>query len=220
MQVEHAEATAVKFEAPRIISAEDQARADFYALLASLFYRAPDDRLLQSIVIAGEPADGEKSEASADLLKTWRALAEASNVVSHDALADEYQAVFVGVGRPPVMLYGSFYMAGFMMEKPLAELRTDLAKLGFARDLGVHESEDHLAALCDVMRAIILGDLSDTPASTAVQKKFFIQHMQHWVVKCCAAIHDFEHSNYYRRVAAFAAAFFEIEIAAFAIDSF
>jgi TorA maturation chaperone TorD len=211
-------ASAVTFESPRLISAEDQARADFYALLASLFYRAPDDRLLQSIVIASDPADDEKSEASEDLLAAWHALAEASNVVSHDAVADEYEAVFVGVGRPPVMLYGSFYMAGFMMEKPLAELRTDLAKLGFTRDAAARESEDHLAAVCDVMRALILGDLSVAPASTAEQKKFFMQHMQPWVLKCCSAVNDFEQSNYYRRVARFAAAFFEIEIAAFEID--
>ena len=214
----HAEIAAVNFAAPRLVSVEDQVRADFYALLASLFYRAPDDRLLQSIVIANEPVDDEKSEASENFVKTWRALANASNVVSHDAVVDEYQAVFVGVGRPPVMVYGSFYMAGFMMEKPLAELRTDLVKLGFTRDASVHESEDHIAALCDVMRALILGDLSDTPASIAQQKTFFMQHLKPWVLKCCSAVHDFERSNYYRHVAAFAAAFFEIEIAAFEID--
>ncbi len=210
--------TAVNFETPRVLSAEDQARADFYALLASLFYRAPDERLLQSIVIASEPVDEEKSDASENLVKAWRALAEASNVVSHDAVADEYQAVFIGVGRPPVMVYGSFYMAGFMMEKPLAELRTDLAKLGFTRDASVYESEDHIAALCDVMRALILGDLADSPASIAAQRKFFMQHLKPWVGKCCAAVHDFERSNYYRHVAELAAAFFEIEIAAFEID--
>lgn len=218
MQAKNAQASAVAFDAPRLVGAEDQVRADFYALLASLFYRAPDERLLQSIVIASEPADVDQTAASEQLTKAWRALAEASNVVSYDAVEEEYQAVFVGVGRPPVMIYGSFYLAGFMMEKPLAELRTELAKLGFTRDQAAYESEDHLAALCDVMRALILGDLTDAPASTAEQKKFFSQHLQPWVLQCCDAVSQFEKSNYYRRVAAFAKAFFEIEIAAFEID--
>ena len=217
MQVE-VDKFAVRFASPRPIEVEDQARADFYALLASLFYRAPDARLLQSIVIASPPEDAEKSTASVAFCKTWEALAGASNLVSAEAVADEYQAVFIGVARPPVMVYGSFYLAGFMMEKPLAELRGDLAKLGFSRDAAAHESEDHIAALCDVMRALILGDLVDAPASTLTQKAFFKRHMQPWILNCCTAVHGFEKSNYYRHVARFAAAFFAIEIAAFDID--
>ena len=205
---------AVKFDGPRSISVEDQVRADFYALLASLFYRAPDDRLLQAIVIANEPS----AEASDELLPAWRALAQASAVVSHEAVEQEYEAVFVGVGRAPVLLYGSFYLSGFMMEKPLAALRDDLAMLGFARAVDAHESEDHLAALCDVMRAMILGDLSDAPASIAAQKQFFAKHIASWAGKCCDAIQTYEHSNYYRRVAAFAKVFFEIETEAFEIE--
>lgn len=207
-------AQAVKFDSPRSIAAEDQVRADFYALLASLFYRAPDDRLLQAIVIANEPS----AEASDELLLAWRALAQASAVVSHEVLDEEYESVFVGVGRAPVLLYGSFYIAGFMMEKPLAALRDDLAALGFARYAETHEPEDHLAALCDVMRGLILGDLADAPADIAVQKQFFARHIQPWAGKCCDAIQTYEHSNYYRRVAALAKVFFEIETEAFEIE--
>ncbi len=207
-------AQAVKFDNPRTISTEDQVRADFYALLAHLFYRAPDDRLLQALVIANEPA----ADASSELLKAWRALADASAVVSHEALDDEYQSVFVGVGRAPVLLYGSFYLAGFMMEKPLAALRDDLAALGFARQADNHEPEDHLAALCDVMRALILGDIADAPADIAVQKQFFAKHIQSWAGKCFDAIEAFDKTNYYRRVAAFARIFFEIETEAFEIE--
>ncbi len=201
----------IAFDQPRIVMAEDQARADFYALLAHLFSRAPDDRVLQSMVITQEPTD----EASVELTKSWRALSAASAVVTHDALVDEYESVFVGVGRPPVIVYGSFYLAGFMMEKPLAELRDDLAKMGFARNAEVRESEDHLAAVCDVMRALILGDLSDAPADIESQKAFFEKHMKPWVLKCCAAIQVYEKSNYYRRVANFAEKFFEMESQAF-----
>ena len=207
-------AQAVKFDSPRSIGAEDQVRADFYALLASLFYRAPDDRLLRAIVIANEPS----SEASDELLKSWRALAQASAVVSHDSLGEEYESVFVGVGRAPILLYGSFYIAGFMMEKPLAALRDDLTALGFARHAETHEPEDHLAALCDVMRALILGDLADEPTDVAVQKQFFLKHIHSWAGKCFDAIQACEQTNYYRRVAAFAKVFFEIEAEAFEIE--
>ena len=204
----------ITFDSPRAIDVEDQVRADFYALLAHLFSRAPDDRVLQSIVITQEPTD----EASTELTKAWRALSAASAVVTHDALVDENETVFVGVGRPPVILYGSFYIAGFMMEKPLAELRDDLAKMGFSRNAEVRESEDHLAAVSDVMRALILGVMgsgTDAPAEIAAQKVFFEKHLKPWVFKCCTAIQVYEKSNYYKRVAKFAEQFFAMESEAF-----
>jgi TorA maturation chaperone TorD len=204
----------ISFDSPRVVDVEDQVRADFYALLAHLFSRAPDDRILQSIVITQEPTD----EASTELTKAWRALSAASAVVTHDALIEEYETVFVGVGRPPVILYGSFYLAGFMMEKPLAELRDDLAKMGFARNPDVRESEDHLAAVSDVMRALILGVMvsgADAPADIAAQKVFFEKHLKPWVFKCCTAIQVYEKSNYYKLVAKFAEQFFAMESEAF-----
>jgi len=203
----------IKFDHPRHVEPEDQVRADFYALLATLFYRAPDDGLLRAMMLSAEP----EGEAADDLTKAWVALAAASALVSHDAVLEEYEAIFVGVGRPPVMLFGSFYLCGFMNEKPLAELRNDLAALGFARDPAVVEPEDHLAALCDVMRAMILGDVADSPEEIEQQRTFFVKHMQPWALQCCGAITQNENSNYYRRVATFAQAFFEIEIQAFAM---
>ena len=205
----------VKFDNPRHVEPEDQVRADFYALLATLLYRAPDDAILRAIMLSPEPVAETNSDASAALANTWAALAAASGAVSHDAVDAEYQEAFVGVGRPPVMLFGSFYLSGFMNERPLAQLRGDLIALGFARDPHVTEPEDHLAALCDVMRALILGDVSDAPAAIQQQRSFFVKHMQPWVVQCCNAILQNEKTNYYRRVAAFAKAFFEIEIQAF-----
>lgn len=203
----------VRFEAPRQISEEDQARADYYALLAALFYRAPDDRLLQAIVVAEEPV----GESAPELTATWRKLAAASAVVTHDAVEEEYEGAFIGVGRPPVILYGSFYLAGFLNEKPLAELRTDLAQLGFTRSMEVVETEDHIAALCDVMRALILGDLRDAPADTEVQKRFYQKHVNPWVTNCCTAVTLSEKTNYYKQVAGFASAFFAVESQAFEI---
>jgi TorA maturation chaperone TorD len=173
-------------------------------LLANLFYRAPDARLLQAIVVA-EPPEGV-------LASTWQRLAEASNIVPEDAVREEYDAVFVGVGKPPVMLYGSFYMAGFMMEKPLAALRQDLATLGFARADTVREPEDHLAAICDVMRGMILGDVASKPQPVETQKMFFLTHVKPWVFECMNAISAYHQANYYRWVAAFAEQFFKVEL--------
>ncbi|MBI3715823.1 MAG: molecular chaperone TorD family protein [Betaproteobacteria bacterium] len=203
--------SAVQFEHPRTLAVEDRARADFYALLANLFYRAPDERLLTAIIVAPEP----EGEGSAALAGAWRDLATASRLIPPDAIEEEYQQIFVGVGKPPVMLYGSFYLAGFMMERPLADLRDDLAALGFARASNINEPEDHLAALCDVMRALICGDLGRRPATIAEQSAFFSRHIKTWVVQCCDATTKYAQSNYYVKVAAFARAFFEIEIAAF-----
>lgn len=204
-------ALAIKFQQPRWIDEEDQVRADFYALLANLFYRAPDERLLQAIMISPEPA----AESDPALAMAWTALAAASGVVTPDALSDEFEVLFIGVGRAPVMLYGSYYQAGFLNEKPLAELRTDLAGMGFSRDGTVQETEDHLAALCDVMRAMILGDAANAPATLEAQRGFFRKHLQSWVLECCDATMNNENSNYYKRVAAFAKCFFQIEIQAF-----
>lgn len=202
---------AIRFEQPRVIGEEEQVRADFYALLANLFYRAPDNRLLQAIMIAPEPA-AENDRALAD---AWSALVAASGVVTEEALAEEFETLFIGVGRAPVLLYGSFYQAGFLNEKPLADLRTDLARMGFARAGGARETEDHLAALCDVMRATILGDVANVPAPLDEQRRFFLKHVQPWVVACCDATIKDENSNYYKRVAAFAKAFFVIEMQSF-----
>ena len=203
----------IRFEQPRAIDVEDQVRADFYALLANLFFRAPDERLLHAIMIAPEPTS--ESALGDAMAKAWAALAAASAAVTADAVQAEFDKLFGGVGRAQLMPYGSYYLAGFLNEKPLAELRSDLARMGFSRDVVACETEDHLAALCDVMRAIILGDVASAPATQAAQQQFFKKHLQPWVLQCCDATINNEYSNYYRRVAAFAKRFFEIEIQAF-----
>lgn len=201
----------VSFPEPQQIVVEDQVRADFYALLAHLFYRAPDIRLLQAIALL----PGIAGEGSEDLVSSWQALATAAALIPEEAVREEYQTLFIGVGRPPVMLYGSFYLAGFMMEKPLADLRADLIRLGFQRNSAVTEPEDHLAALCDVMRAMILGSLAVLPADVERQREFFLRHLQPWAVACCDAVIAHQQANFYRRVAAFSKAFFALEAHAF-----
>ena len=111
---------------PPPVAQEDLARADMYALIARLLY-APDEQLLRAIATAEEII-----AETAPLKEAWHALAAAAEACDPEAVKEEYEKLFIGVGRPEVMLYGSYYLAGFMMEKPLAVLRDDLAKMGFA----------------------------------------------------------------------------------------
>ena len=205
----------VAFEAPRVLTPEDESRADYYALLGHLMRAAPDDRLLNAIVIAPEP-QAETSDAS--LVATWRALGAAASVVPHDAVADEFDRLFGGTGRPAVIVFGSAYLGGFLHEKPLAALRDDLAALGLQRVETVTETEDHLSALCEVMRFLILGDLGSKPASLEQQKAFYSAHLEPWIQRCWQSLLESQEANFYKRVAAFGQAFFAIESEAFGMD--
>lgn len=206
---------------------EETARADLYGVLAGLFAAPPSTELLQAIATA-PPATGNTV-----LEQSWRMLTAAAAAAlangGAEAVREEYEALFIGIGKPEVLLYGSYYLAGFLMERPLAALRTDLAQLGLERADNVVESEDHIASLCEVMRFLIAGDTEtdadaagDAPPVSAksrltAQKRFFSVHMQSWTGEMCAAVIAHRQSRFYRRVAELARQFFEIEAQAFDI---
>jgi TorA maturation chaperone TorD len=195
----------LKFEAPD--QGEETARADLYGLLATLFYAPPSQQLLDTIGSAQTEGDG--------ILETaWADLAGACKTAQAELVRQEYEALFIGVGKPEVMLYGSFYLSGFLMEKPLAALRTDLANLGLQRDESVPESEDHIASLCEVMRYLIASD-DPLHANIAAQKQFFANHMQPWVLQMCDAVTSHPGTLFYAPVAQLANSFFEVEMQAF-----
>ena len=196
---------------PTPVAQEDLARADMYALIARLLY-APDEQLLRAIATAEEII-----AETAPLAEAWHALAAAADACDAEAVIEEYEKLFIGVGRPEVMLYGSYYLAGFMMEKPLALLRDDLAQMGLARNETVREPEDHLAALCDVMRYLIIGDESRDAASLEQQKQFFTRNIQTWCQRFCDAVLESESANFYKHVARFIKVFFNIEAESFEI---
>jgi TorA maturation chaperone TorD len=207
-------ATAQVKLSPPSVAEEDLARADIYALIARLLY-SPDRQLLQAISCA----DGIVAEtANAPLAEAWRALVAAAGASDAQSVQEEYEKMFIGVGRPEVMLYGSYYLAGFMMEKPLALLRDDLARLGFARAESVREPEDHLAALCEVMRYLITGDENGDPANLQQQKQFFTRNIQTWYQGFCDAALKAKSANFYKHVARITKVFFEIEAESFEID--
>ncbi|RJG07455.1 molecular chaperone [Noviherbaspirillum cavernae] len=195
----------LKFEAPD--HGEETARADLYGLLATLFYAPPPQALLDTIASAEAQGDSALEQA-------WAELVAACKTSRADAVREEYEMLFIGVGKPDVMLYGSFYLSGFLMEKPLAALRTDLANLGLRRDDKVNESEDHIAALCEVMRYLIASD-DAIHANLATQRQFFAAHMQPWVLDMCSAISGHPQARFHAAVANLAKSFFEVEMQAF-----
>jgi len=194
------------------LSAEDRGRCEFYALLARLYADGPDARLLKAIATA------ERREGGAALATAWNRLVAASSAMDAEAGAQEYTDLFIGVGKCEINLHGSHWLSGFMMEKPLVDLRSDLGALGLARRDDVVMLEDHLSALCETMRLLIAGQDERKPASIATQRAFFERHIASWVFLCCSAIRESAIANYYARVAELTAEYMALDRDALAMD--
>lgn len=190
-------------------SEEDRARADHYALLARLFHTAPDAALLDALVQAGRSLGGTEGA----LPQAWAALAAAASRLPLQDVRDEFDALFVSVSKPVVMTNGSWYITGFLQEEPLAELREDLAELGLGRRQGVTETEDHIAALAEVMRHLVLTGPDE--AGLARQQRFFGRHIAPWYADLAAALAKAPGVDFYARVGALLLAFMDIEREAF-----
>ena len=203
--------------APEPIAAEDEARASFYALLARLYAGAPDAALLQAIAAAADlPVEADQGPAR-DLAGAWRALKEASTTARVDAVEQEYVDLFVGVGKSEVSLHAAEYLHS-ARGSVLAELRSELARLGLGRQPDVTLFEDHLAAVLETMRVLIAGAPGVERCGIEEQKKLFTGYVASWVPACCAAITSSAIANYYRRVAEFTQFFVAIERDSLAID--
>jgi len=195
-------------------SGEDQARADLYALLARLLLAPPDAALLAALA-SSDPILAEGGDPA--LEQAWQQLGVASSVMDPGLVHDEFAALFVSIGTPPVDPYGSRYLAGYMNDTPLAHLRDDLARLGLARIRGRGEFEDHLGALCETMRVLVAGAPGIARQPLAVQRGFFDAHLGPWCMRALDDIANAEGANYYRLVARVAQAFLAIEAEAFAV---
>lgn len=196
---------------------EARARADFYGLIANLFYAAPSARLLAIIAAAD---DLVATDEEGRFFRSWRQLQGAARLASLNvnAVRQEYETLFVGVGRGLVIPYASYYLAGFLMEKPLARLRSDLTALGLARQSSVREPEDHIAALCDVMRLLIAGADNRPAADLRQQREFFDRHLQPWYARLNEDLQKTGSAVFYKAAGEFAEAFLDLEVAAFDID--
>jgi TorA maturation chaperone TorD len=197
----------------RFASADDSeelARAEVYGLLAQLWLAAPDTALLTQFGVAVTQAP-----ESGTLLETpWQELVAAMRATTADAAAAEHEALFHGVGKPEVFLYGSYYLTGFLNERPLALLRDDLSALGLTRDTQRGETEDHVAYLFEVMRYLIAGD-EVAVCNLEQQRRFFRAHLQPWVDKLCDAVDAHPRAQTWRAIAGFTRTFVQIETQAF-----
>jgi TorA maturation chaperone TorD len=197
--------TPLKFETPD--DGEETARADLYGLLATLYAAPPSRALLATIASAAAQGEGVLHTA-------WAELVAACGKAKVDAVRAEYDSLFVGVGKPEVLPYASYYLSGFLMEKPLAELRADLADLGLERAEDVNEPEDHIAMLFEVMRYLIAsGDIEQ--ANIATQQRFFRTHLAPWTAQLFDAIEAHRDAAFYAIVTRLARAFVDVERQAF-----
>ncbi|MBW8467997.1 MAG: molecular chaperone TorD family protein [Thiobacillus sp.] len=189
---------------------EETARAEVYGLLAALFYAPPSPDLLAQLRVAVTEAPA----AGGFLEEPWRQFVGTVRELNDAEVVAEYNALFGGVGKPELYLFGSWYLSGFLNEKPLAALRGDLAELGLARDESMNETEDHFACVCEVMRYLIAGDDVEV-ANLTQQQKFFSAHVQSWAPALCEAIAAHPKARFYAALAGFTAAFISVETQGF-----
>jgi TorA maturation chaperone TorD len=189
---------------------EETARAEVYGLLAQLYYAPATPELLSAI----RAAVTEAPAAGAVLEEPWREVVALARSMDDAAVAAEYDSLFGGVGKPEVYLFGSHYLSGFLNDRPVARLRSDLAALGLERDGTVTETEDHIACLCEVMRYLIAGD-DVAVANLTRQREFFATHLQPWVPTLCDTIARHPKARFYATLAGFTQAFIGVEIQGF-----
>ncbi len=187
---------------------DDFLRARFYGLLAALLVAPPPEELLRRLAAM--------STDSTALGTVLGQLAQAAAATDADRAADEFAALFVGVTGGEIIPYGSWYLTGFLHEKPLAELRDDMARLGIERSPGVSESEDHAASLCEMMQGLISG-VFGPPLDLSEQKIFFQTHLERWMPRFLADLDKAPSARFYRAVAETGRVFLEIEAQAFAM---
>src|SRR5574343_344046 len=185
---------------------EEVARAEMYGLLAALFYQAPDADWLAQL----QAAVTEAPEQGGLLEEPWHALVAQARAMTAAQIAQEHDALFGGVGKPEVYLFGSHYLSGFLNEKPLVALRNDLAALGLARDQQMSEAEDHVAYVFEVMRYLIAGD-DVAVCNLTHQSDFFHDHVQSWVSRMCQALAAHPRAAFYGRLAALTETFISVE---------
>lgn len=203
------EAVSVSFPAASSLD-EEIARAEVYGVLARLWFAPPDAQLLEALGVAVT----EAPVAGGFLEEPWRALVGAARSIDVARVRVEYDTLFGGIGKPEVLLFGSHYLSGFLNDKPLAQLRTDVARLGLARDESLGETEDHVACLCEVMRYLIAGD-DVAVANLKEQQVFFARHVQSWVPAMCEAVARHPAAVFYAALATFTHAFIGVEAQGF-----
>ncbi len=197
------------------LAPEDQARANHYGLIARLFYLSPDRQLLGEILstVALQGDGEERSEQGKRFLDAWRALVEACRSAFPVMLEGEHTTLFVGTGKAEVTPYLSHYVLRHSLDSPLVDLRAQLAAWGLERRPEASEPEDHIAGVCEVMRFAIAVQ----QRGLEEQKAFFDRFVYRGGVAFCDAVSASQNAHFYKLVARFTRAFFEVEGEAFEI---
>jgi TorA maturation chaperone TorD len=191
-----------------VVDEIDAARAQEYALLATLLSRAPDQGLLARI--AQLRGDGSA------LGIAHAAISQAARGADAADVEREYFALFTGVGRGELLPYGSFYLSGFLHDRPLARLREDLTRMGLERTGVRSEPEDHAAILCEVMAGLVGGRFAAAPGS---DRQLFEKHLAPWIGRFFADLERAKSADFYCAVGALGRAFIYIETEAFALPA-
>jgi TorA maturation chaperone TorD len=185
---------------------EDLLRAQVYALLGQLLARPPD----QGLIDLARNLEGDETPLGAAL----NALAAAARETTVEAAESEYNDLFIGITRGELIPYASYYLTGFLHERPLADLRSAMAKLGIARAEDAVDPEDHIAALCEMMRGMMTG-VFGTPVPIAGQRAFFDAHIATWAPKFFEDLEHAEGATLYAPVGRIGRHFMAIEAEAF-----
>ncbi len=186
----------------------DLARAREYGLLAALLARAPDAALLDSLSkLRGDASPLGVAHVS---------LAEAAANASVERVEREYFNLFIGIGRGELLPYGSYYLTGFLHDRPLARLRDDLIRLGIERSEGNAEPEDHAAILCEIMAGLAGGRF---PVPAGSDRELFEKHIAPWIGRFFSDLERADAADFYRRIGTVGRVFMEIETEAFALPS-
>lgn len=196
-----------EFRGAEEIDEVDAARARQYALLAALLLRAPETATLSRLShIQGTPTPIGLAQIE---------LAQAASAASADRLQREYFELFIGVGRGELLPYGSYYMTGFLNDRPLARLRADLSRLGLERADGHGDPEDHIGTLCEIMSGFADGRFE---VSVEEQRQFFKRHLASWAVRFFTDLEAAKGATFYRSVGTVGRIFMELEGDAFEMD--
>ncbi len=188
------------------VAEEEVLRAQLYRLLCRLLAAPPDAAFLATV--AG--LQGDESELGTAL----GALAEAAAATSAETAGEEFHELFIGLGRGELVPFGSYYLTGFLYERPLASLREDMTRLGVARSDDVKEPEDHIASVAEIMAGLILGEFG-APATLAEQRAFFDKHLDPWAEKFFEDLETAKAASLYRSVGTVGRCFMGIEASAF-----
>jgi TorA maturation chaperone TorD len=191
------------------IAPEDQVRASLYALLGTLLLQIPDQTTLDHL----SALEGE----SGDVGSAINTLSQIAKSMTPASVEREYNVLFIGVGRGEVLPYASYYLTGFLHEKPLADLRGKMRELGIQRKQGISEPEDHLGALCEMMAGMITGAFGE-PMPLQVQKEFFNAHIAPWAAHCFSDLEKAESAVLYAPVGSLGRLLMGIEQESFRIE--